>query len=83
MRQCCPFNIGWRIRRSKAEELILPPRSKELRTPQRSEEFESIAEERSVTAGRRAGLTRPGAGTTRRKTSAGVEATPRRARDSS
>ena len=50
--------IGWRIRRSKAEELRLPPSS---------EEFESTAEERSVTTQRRAGVTRSGAGATRRE----------------
>ena len=50
------FYIGWN--KSKAEELILPPRS---------EEFENTAEERSFTSQRRAGLTRPGAGATRRE----------------
>ena len=39
------FYIGWRVRRSKAEELILPPRGEELRTPPKSEEFESTAKE--------------------------------------
>ena len=77
VRQCF-FYIGWRIRRSKAGEMRLPPTS---------EEFESTAEERSVTTQRRAGVTRPGAGATSRPTlwtpSTGVEATPRRAKGSS
>ena len=39
------FYIGWSIRRSKVEEITLPPRGEELRTPPKSEEFESTAEE--------------------------------------
>ena len=66
--------------------------AEELRLPPRSEGFESTAEERSVTAERKAGLTGPGAGATRREEKpgpalrtpgTGVEATPRRARGSS
>ena len=48
--------VGWRMRRSKADELRIPPRG---------EEFESTAEERSFTTGRRGGVTGPGAGATR------------------
>ena len=43
------FYIGWKIRRSK----------------EKNEEFESTAEERSVTTERTAGVTGPGAGATR------------------
>ena len=43
VRQCFFLNT-WRIRQSKAEELILPPRGEQLRTPPSSEEFESTAE---------------------------------------
>ena len=73
------FYIRWRIGRSKAEELRLPPRS---------EEFESTAEERSViiertagvadSTGRRSDPRRETSRSALRTPSTGVEATPKK-----
>ena len=71
--------IGWRIRRSKAEELRLPLRSEEFGIPPRGEEEKSWSD----WTGRRNDPRNETPELALRTPSTVVEATPRRARGSS
>ena len=73
------FYIGRRIRRSKAEELRLPPRSEEFGIPPRGDKEKSWSD----WTGRRNDPRNETPESALRTPSTGVEATPRRARGSS